>query len=112
MKKNPRFIIKSGFKSRAGYNGACTVYLYKKIEIAGTQMPTSVVDKYHCKTHAPGWLNGAHPSVGETVTRTVCFHWLEDPCNWSTSVEIKNCDGYFLFNFADTPVCWLRYCGA
>ena len=24
--KNPRFIIKSGFKSRAGYNGARTVY--------------------------------------------------------------------------------------
>ena len=25
--KNPRFIIRSGFKSRAGYNGACTVYI-------------------------------------------------------------------------------------
>jgi hypothetical protein len=28
FKKNPRFIIKSGFKSRAGYNGACTVFGY------------------------------------------------------------------------------------
>ena len=26
--KNPRFIIESGFKSRAGYNGARTVYIY------------------------------------------------------------------------------------
>ena len=25
--QNPRFIIESGFKSRAGYNGARTVYL-------------------------------------------------------------------------------------
>ena len=27
--KNPRFIIESGFKSRAGYNGARTVILYQ-----------------------------------------------------------------------------------
>ena len=26
--KNPRFIIKSGFKSKAGYNGACTYRTY------------------------------------------------------------------------------------
>ena len=28
--KNPRFIIESGFKSRAGNNGARTVYDHKK----------------------------------------------------------------------------------
>ena len=27
LQKNPRFIIKSGFKSRVDYNGACTVAL-------------------------------------------------------------------------------------
>ena len=27
LQKNPRFVIKSGFKSRAGYNGACTVVI-------------------------------------------------------------------------------------
>ena len=86
--------------------------IFLKFDISGTMMPTSVVDTYHCRTHAPGWLNGAHPFVGETVTRTVCFNWSGNPCNWSTSVEIKNCDGYFLFNFPDTPVCRLRYCGA
>ena len=26
--KNPRFIFESGFKSRAGYNGARTVYVF------------------------------------------------------------------------------------
>ena len=31
--KNPRFIIKSGFKSRAGYNGARTVYLLLPISL-------------------------------------------------------------------------------
>ena len=76
-------------------------------------MPTSVVDEYHCGTHAPGWLNGAHPqTVGEMVTRTVCFNWVGDDCHWSTSIDIKKCNGFFLFNFPDTPVCRLRYCGA
>ena len=28
--QNPRFIIESGFKSRAGYNGARTVYVLSK----------------------------------------------------------------------------------
>ena len=89
------------------------LYVFLIIDIAGTMMPTSVVDTYHCGTHAPGWLNGAHPqTVGETVTRTVCFNWSGNSCRWSTSVEIKNCGGFFLFNFPDTPVCSLRYCGA
>ena len=40
-------------------------------------MPTSVVEEYYCGTHAPGWLNGAHPqTTGETVTQTVCFNWV------------------------------------
>ena len=72
-------------------------------------MPTSVVDTYHCRTHAPGWLNGAHPSVGETVTRTVCFNWSGNPCNWSTSVEIKNCDGFFLFNLVSIKLIFMLH---
>ena len=76
-------------------------------------MPTSVVDDYHCRTHAPGWLNGAHPqTAGETVSRTVCFNWVGNSCWQTVSVEIKNCDGFFLFNFAETPCCYCRYCGA
>ena len=29
LQKNPRFIIKSGFKSRAGYNDACTIVRFR-----------------------------------------------------------------------------------
>ena len=33
LQKNPWLIIKSGFKSRAGYNGACTVYCSDKTSL-------------------------------------------------------------------------------
>ena len=41
---------------------------------AGTKMPTTSVDDYHCNTVFSGWLNGAEPTVRDgEVFRTVCF---------------------------------------
>ena len=37
--KNPRFIIESGFKSRAGYNGARTVFWYSIYIISRGGLP-------------------------------------------------------------------------
>ena len=39
---------------------------------AGTRMPTTPVDDYHCNTVRSGWLNGAQPTIGDgEVIRTV-----------------------------------------
>ena len=38
---------------------------------AGSKMPESPPNKNTCGTHAPGWLNGRHPSVAEGKV-----HWL------------------------------------
>ena len=79
---------------------------------AGTQMPTSCVPKQHCGTHAPGWLAGVHPKrVGEIVNGTVCFHWSTSCCKWNANIQIKRCNGFYVYNLVKTPVCWLRYCG-
>ncbi|XP_068740086.1 neurogenic locus Notch protein-like isoform X3 [Montipora capricornis] len=79
---------------------------------AGTQMPTSCVPKHYCGTHAPGWMAGAHPKrVGEIVNATVCFHWSTSCCNWNANIQIKRCNGFYVYKFVKTPVCWLRYCG-
>ena len=40
--QNPRFIIESGFKSRAVFNGACTVY---QIEVLQFAMPIEALGK-------------------------------------------------------------------
>ncbi|XP_022795937.1 neurogenic locus notch homolog protein 1-like isoform X3 [Stylophora pistillata] len=85
---------------------------YRFTGAAGTQMPTSCVPKHYCGTHAPGWLTGSHPTrVGEVVNRKVCFHWGSNCCSWSASVQIKRCNGFYVYKLVRTPVCWLRYCG-
>lgn len=79
---------------------------------AGTKMTTSCPPVQRCDAHAPGWMNGEHPTVADgKVTREVCFHWSSDCCNWSTNIEVRNCGTYYIYYFSGTPVCSLRYCG-
>ncbi|XP_073237998.1 uncharacterized protein [Porites lutea] len=85
---------------------------YRFIGSSGTMMPTSCVPKHYCGTHAPGWLNGAHPTrLGQTINGQVCFHWGGSCCNWKASIQIKKCNGFYVYKLGKTPVCWLRYCG-
>jgi hypothetical protein len=79
---------------------------------AGTQMSTALIPTNRCATHAPGWLNGAHPIPSDgIVARTVCFNWNGNQCNWQAQIQVVACPGYYLYNLVDTPVCYLRYCG-
>jgi len=79
----------------------------------GTQLPTTAPARRRCGTHAPGWMNGAHPNVGDgVVDREVCYHWSDDECNWSNDIQVRNCGGYFVYNLVQPPVCSLRYCTA
>lgn len=85
---------------------------YRFLGAAGTQMPTSCVPKHHCGTHAPGWLAGSRPTrLGQVVNARVCFHWGSNCCNWNANIQIKRCNGFYVYKLAKTPVCWLRYCG-
>ncbi|XP_078357282.1 LOW QUALITY PROTEIN: uncharacterized protein LOC144642166 [Oculina patagonica] len=79
---------------------------------AGSQMPESCVKERHCGTHAPGWLNGSHPTVADgAVKRKVCFHWSKRCCRWSTVIEVRNCGGFYVYKLHRPPACTLRYCG-
>ena len=83
---------------------------------AGTQMitspPANFGSQYRCKTHAGGWLNGAHPSEAEgEVQRQVCFAWSGQTC-WSTKdIKVINCGSHYLYYLYPSPGCSLRYCG-
>ena len=80
---------------------------------AGIKMPTSCVSKYRCGTNAPGWMNGAHPTVAEgKVTRKVCYNWSSNCCNWSNNIEVVNCGQYYVYKLSPPPACTLRYCGS
>lgn len=79
---------------------------------AGTRMPTTCPPTHSCNTHAPGWLNGAHPTMAEgQVTRQVCFHWNSNCCYYTKSIQVRNCSSYFIYFLSATNTCSLRYCG-
>ncbi|CAH3157496.1 unnamed protein product [Pocillopora meandrina] len=83
---------------------------------AGNKMAATCVPTYRCGTHATGWLNGVHPTVSEgIVTRQVCFNWSGGCCVWSINIQVRNCNGYFVYYISGTPPvhpCHLRYYGA
>ena len=79
---------------------------------AGNEMASSCPPKQRCGTHAPGWLNGSHPSVAEgAVQRQVCFHWSSGCCQWENNIQVRNCSGYYVYRLKAPPACSLRYCG-
>ena len=85
---------------------------YRFTGAAGSEMPQSCVPTYHCGTHAPGWLNGEHPTVADgIVTREVCYHWSNNCCRWKNNIRIRNCGKFYVYELVKPPACSLRYCG-
>ena len=85
---------------------------YRFSDAAGKQMSESCTPLHRCGTHATGWLNGTHPSLGEgIVTRKVCFHWKKGCCQWKNNIRIRNCGEFYVYEFQKPPACNLRYCG-
>ena len=80
----------------------------------GGSMPESCPESVHrCGTAAPGWLNGAHPTVvGQSADMQVCFYWSGNCCSIQVSVEVINCGLYYIYNLPLPPFCFLAYCGS
>ena len=103
-----------GYKAVANYkcDRPFTFQWYKFEGDAGTKMPDQCVPKYHCGTHAPGWLNGAHPTVADgAVQRKVCFSWTSGCCQWSRDITVRNCGAFYVYKLPEAPGCQMRYCG-
>ena len=96
-----------------------SVNWYRFVEPAGTQLADSSIPHSHCGTNAPGWLNESHPTtLGENVIRNVCFSYVDDNgahsinhCRWNIDVEIRKCEGFYLYKFPEVPGCNMKYCG-
>merc|ERR1711971_446026 len=84
---------------------------YRFLSPAGTRIAEEAPGYKYCGTATTGWMQGSHPaSLGETVTRTVCFQYGYDTCNWSTEIKVRNCGQYFLYRLVNTPYCNAGYC--
>ena len=76
-------------------------------------MAESCVNRGHCGTDAPGWLNRAHPTVADgVVQREVCFSSVGSCCYYSTKIYVRNCEGFYVYKLEPPPHCYLRYCGS
>ncbi|XP_048583019.1 MAM and LDL-receptor class A domain-containing protein 1 isoform X2 [Nematostella vectensis] len=85
---------------------------YRFVGAAGNMMPNSCVPTHRCNTHAPGWLQGDHPSVEDNaVARKVCFHWSSNCCKWNVLIQVKNCSGFYVYRLKPPSTCQLRFCG-
>ena len=85
---------------------------YRFAKNVGNRIPEHTVKGHHCNTGASGWLQGNHPTtVGMTKTAKVCFNnGYAGICRWSTTIKIRNCGSYFIYNLPDTPGCQSGYC--
>ena len=99
------------------YQGFCDHTLatewYRLTGDAGSYLPESCPQPqtHVCGTSYPGWLNGIHPTTAEgVVTRTACFSSSAGCCTYSTSIKVKNCGDFYVYEFAPVPTCSLRYC--
>ena len=86
---------------------------YRFVGAAGTRMPTTRVPAFRCGTGWSGWLDGAHPTVGDgEVERTVCFSDRSTGCQNEKKIFVKNCGSYFIYKFIEPSSCNSRYCSA
>ena len=80
---------------------------------AGLRMPDYCVKTGSCGTHAPGWFQGAHPTVSGAVSSgKVCFSWWRKGCcYWYMNVKVKKCSDFYIYQLPETLGCDLYYCG-
>ena len=84
---------------------------YRFLSPAGTRIAEEAPGIHYCGTAITGWMQGSHPtSLGETVTRTVCFQSGSNPCHWSSEIKVRNCGQFFLYRLVDTSYCDAGYC--
>ncbi|XP_055514227.1 uncharacterized protein LOC129710948 [Leucoraja erinacea] len=92
-------------------DGNLAVGWYRFNSSGGWKIPETVVPVNHCSGYYPGWLAGAHPSVGDgEVTRAVCFIDGSYICNWNQEIRVKNCIGYFVYQLWPSPSTSAVYC--
>ncbi len=96
----------------------CDLYLisgwYRFISEVGGEMPEFKIDRLHCGTIAPIWLQGSHPTTDEgIVDRTACvnFNNMFDDC-LSFNIQVKNCNNSFYAYYLVPPPfgCFTAYC--
>ncbi|XP_069142549.1 uncharacterized protein [Argopecten irradians] len=94
---NDRYITNNLWYKVEGYSGPLS-------------MATHPVDLTRCSTKLPIWMNGTHPSVGETVNRTACMRGLQSDCADTYNIQVKNCSSFNVYKLQTTRGLEMAYC--
>lgn len=72
---------------------------------AGTRLVTGPAEPFRCNTQGAGWYSGSYPSAaGVTILGAkVCYSWPGNSCQWSNTISITNCNGYYVFALCAPP---------
>ncbi|CAF5184147.1 unnamed protein product, partial [Rotaria magnacalcarata] len=76
----------------------------------GTTIPTYAPGTSVCGTSATGWYASTVPSSGATASGTLCYQWTSSTCQWSSSIQVANCNTYYVYLLYPSPTCNLRVC--
>ena len=102
---------KASYAAAGGCDSSMGNLWYRFTGDAGTKLAMTAPPVSHCGTSATGWMQGALPAVADgAVSRTVCFHWSGNTCNWSAGIQVRNCGQFYVFKLPNAPSCSLRYC--
>ncbi|KAK3743988.1 hypothetical protein QZH41_010800, partial [Actinostola sp. cb2023] len=76
------------------------------------RIPTTCVPQNRCGATAPGYMQGALPTVNEgIVKRKVCFHRNGNCCHNSVHIYVRNCYMFYVYNLKKLDLSWkARYC--
>lgn len=88
---------------------------YRITGAAGVKMPEKSPTYYHCGTYEAGWMRGVHPTTpGQESEATACFAYGDTDCHYPTTISVRNCGDYYIYNLPETPwgVAGTRYCGS
>ena len=93
---------------------------YRFLHRVGGMLPETCIEKFHCGTQAPIWMNGHHPTARNTIEeRQVCANFGEpdDCCSWMATIGVMRCadpdqrnEDYFVYRLQRPPGCSIAYC--
>lgn len=103
--------------SYSGGNSSCDQTIFNStpwvrfVGSGGISLSNCPVTGQQCGTNVTGWYSGVYPAVaGDTTEGTVCFNWLTNVCTWQTTIQIINCNGFYIYALPPPPICDARYC--
>ena len=95
-----------------GYSDHTLIQGWYRFKANGyTRMIDNCIPLYRCGGDFPGWLKGGHPSLADgIVERTACFHGMKMCCSRPTTIRVRECSGYYVYELRTSPSAKHVYC--